>query len=68
VLEPANIIEKFSKINNLNFKIPLDKGASVADAYDILGLPTYIFINKKGEIVFKGNYFSYRSYNELISK
>lgn len=68
VLEPANIIENFSKINNLNFKILLDKGASVADAYDILGLPTFIFINKKGEIVFKGNYFSYRSYNELISK
>ena len=60
-------VENFVKNRALNFKILLDLDAAVAEAFDIFGVPTYIFINKKGKIVYRDNYFPQERYKELIS-
>lgn len=50
-------VSSFTKSFNLNFKVLLDKDSRVAYSYGILGVPTFIFINKSGEVVFSGNHF-----------
>lgn len=66
--EPAYRIDNFVKNYSLNFKVLLDKDMTVADAYDILGVPTYVLVNKEGYIVFKDNYFPRANFKELILK
>ena len=61
-------VDNFLKNYALTFKVLLDQGTAVARAYDILGVPTYILIDQKGEIVFKGHYFPEDSYKDLISR
>ena len=66
--ESSEKVDKFAKSYSLAFKILLDKDTSVAQAYEILGVPTYILIDKKGHIVSTGNTFPEREYKELIPK
>jgi peroxiredoxin len=66
--EPTYRVDNFAKRYSLPFNVLLDEDTAVADAYDILGVPTYILIDKKGYIVFKGNYFPRGTYKDLISQ
>lgn len=66
--EPAYKVDKFVKGYALNFKVLLDKDTTVAGSYGILGVPTYLLIDKKGYIVFNDHYFPKAKYKELISK
>lgn len=66
--------ERFREVENFvkNFKpsytVLLDTDTSVAKSYGVLGVPTYIIIDKAGKIVFTDNYFPESKYKELISK
>lgn len=64
--EPRQIVADFVKRHYVAFPVLLDKDADVAMSMDLLGVPTYIFINKKGGIVHRGNQFSPRSYKDLF--
>ena len=59
-------VSKFLKRNPLLFKVLLDSDASVAYSYGLIGVPTYVFIDKKGEIVFQDNYFPQRDYKDYL--
>ncbi|MBM3251461.1 MAG: redoxin domain-containing protein [Candidatus Omnitrophica bacterium] len=50
IQENLSTINKFVADYPVEFRILLDKDASVAEDYDILGVPTYIIINKQGNI------------------
>ncbi len=64
--EPAQKVDNFIKnYGGLSFKVLLDKNMDVADAYNLLGVPTYILINKKGDIVFHDPSFPKEKYKEL---
>lgn len=65
--EPAYRVNNFIKNYALTFPVLLDKDTAIAELYDILGIPTYVVIDKEGDIVFKDNYFP-QKYNELILK
>ena len=65
--EPAYRVENFIGIHSLNFKVLLDKDTDVAYSYDILGIPTYVFLNKQGDIAFRNNYLSQDEYKQFIS-
>lgn len=66
--EPLDKVDKFVKSYNLAFRVFLDKDMAVAESYEILGVPTYILIDKKGYIVFKDNQFPQKEYKNLILK
>jgi peroxiredoxin len=66
VEDPEFKVKRFVKNYNLNFKILLDRFADAADSYDLLGIPTYFFVNKKGEIIFKGHNFPKAKYKSLL--
>ena len=68
VEEPSSLVAAFLKKRPLTFKVLLDMDAQIAHSYGVLGVPTYILVNKEGFVVFKDNYFPEDKYRELILK
>lgn len=63
--EPAEKVKRFADSYSLKFNVLLDQDLTVANAYDVLGVPTYVLIDKGGLIVFKDNYFPAAKLGEL---
>ncbi len=61
-------VRSFLKANNIGINVLMDKDTDVASVYDILGVPTFIFINKEGRIIFRDNYFPQARLKELIKQ
>ena len=68
VEETADKVQKFMGSYPLSYRVLLDTDTKVAQAYGILGVPTYILINKEGRIVFSGWSFPQKEYKDLILK
>lgn len=66
--EPVEKIQRFIRRYPFSGKILLDKDATVARGYGILGVPTYIFIDKEGRFVSYSHYFSPEKYKGIIAK
>jgi len=66
--EGVEKVERFIKPYNFPFPILLDQETSVSRAFGIMGVPSYILIDKKSEIVFQDNSFPEQAYKDLISK
>lgn len=64
--EPAEKVKKFTAGYALNFKVLLDEDMAASDAYDVLGVPTYVLVDKNGLIIFKDNYFPKDLIEEVI--
>lgn len=65
--EAAGRVENFVKKQGIFFNILLDKDTKVAYSYNLLGVPTYILVDKKGQIIFKGNSFP-QEYKKLLTQ
>ncbi len=65
--EPRYLVDILTRKYSLIFTILLDRDYSVADGYDLLGVPTYVIIDKEGNIRFQGHQFPSKKYKELIS-
>jgi peroxiredoxin len=48
-------VQRFFKDYALNFRVLLDSDGQAADNYDVIGVPTYIFLNKTGRITSQEN-------------
>jgi len=59
-------VENFAERRLLTFRILLDQTGDVATAYGLFGVPTYVLIDKDGNIVYKGNGFPIKEYNKLL--
>ena len=68
VEDPIDKVQRFMGSYPFSYRILLDTDAEVARAFGILGVPTYILINKEGRIVFEHNYFPQKEYKDLILK
>jgi peroxiredoxin len=68
VEERAEKVQRFIQRYPFSYKVLLDKDATVARDYGILGVPTYIFIDKESRIVSYSHYFPQEKYNDIISK
>ena len=66
--EASDYVEDFVKDYNLAYRVLLDRDNRVAGSYEIMGVPTYILINKQGEIVFQDSYFPYKEYKDLVAE
>lgn len=67
--ESKERVEKFTVNLNLDMPFPilLDSASTVAYAYDLLGVPTFILIDSQGKIKFQGNDFP-SNYNSLLNQ
>lgn len=66
--EPKYKVEPFVLSHKLNFEVLLDKDSLVADAYELMGVPTYVVVNKSGQIVSAGNHFPKEALKEVSGK
>jgi len=66
--ESENRVKAFIESRPVDYRILLDEDSSVADNYGLVGVPTYILIDKNGKIVSKGNGFPERKYKELMQQ
>jgi peroxiredoxin len=64
--ELPDTVETFTKSYHLSYRVLLDRDTSVSRSFGMQGVPTYILIDKKGRIIFEGNYFPQKEYKELI--
>lgn len=65
--ESAGEVRNYVKRKGIGFKVLLDPDTAVAKSYGVLGVPTYVLIDKSSRIVFEDNYFP-KNYKELTSK
>ncbi len=63
--EPVSRINSFIKINKLTCPVVMDKDGSVSSSYGVLGIPSYILIDKKGYIRFQEHHFPEKEYKAL---
>ncbi len=66
--ESEDKVRPFIKRNRIQYNVLLDKDNSVTGYFGIIGLPTYILIDKQGEVVVKGHAFPEEEYQKLIEK
>jgi len=66
--ESAAKVDNFAKSYNLPFQILLDTDTSVAAAFGVFGVPTYVLVDKKGYVRFIDNYFPKEKYKSIISE
>jgi peroxiredoxin len=66
--EPKTKVAKLVENIKFSFQVLLDEDSSVADSYDLLGVPTYVVINKSGQIVSSSNSFPKEKLKELTAK
>jgi peroxiredoxin len=67
VNEPDYKVQRFFKDYQLNLKILLDKNGSLADKYGLIGVPTYIFLDKTGKVISQAHNFP-ENYKKLLIK
>jgi len=55
--EPAARVARFLKNYSLAYPVLLDDYSEVAIKYRLIGVPTYVLIDKQGNIIYQDNYF-----------
>ena len=65
--ETKEKISRFIKHYPIDFNILQDKGARCVFSYGVIGVPTYILVDKNGKVRFKQNYFPQDKYKQLLT-
>lgn len=66
--EQSAKVENAVKNYGLVFQVLLDKDTHVSESYGVMGVPTYVLIDKRGKIVAQDNGFPQEKYQQLIAK
>lgn len=65
--EPDNKVFSFVGKNMLTLRVLLDRDGMAADNYDVFGVPTYIILDKAGEVASRQNSFP-KDYKSLLKE
>lgn len=66
VAEDERKVASFVDANAIEYTVLLDKDTVVADSFNLLGVPTYVLINRQGQVVYNDNAFP-KDYKKLVS-
>jgi peroxiredoxin len=66
--EFPDTVQNYVQNYYLAYPVLMDKDNSVTFSYALLGIPTYIIVDKEGYIVFKDNYFPQKEYKDLVEE
>lgn len=64
--ESAAKVEKFVSLRNFSYEFLLDQDTNVARSFDIMGVPTYVLIDKDGYISSVDNSFPKKEIEGLV--
>lgn len=65
--EPDYKVKGFFKDYGLTFNVLLDKEGKLANHYDVIGVPTYIFLDKTGQVILQAHSLP-ENYQSLLFK
>lgn len=65
--ELPDAVQSFTNSYHLSYRVLLDRDTSAGRSFGILGVPTYVLIDKKSRIIFQDNFFPQKEYKDLIS-
>ncbi len=66
--EDARKVESYRNAKGIKLNLLLDEDMKIINALEVLGVPTYVIINKKGRVVAKAHSFSPDEYKYLLSE
>jgi len=66
--EEPTAVQDFVQDYNLVYRVLLDRDNRVAGLYGLIGVPTYILIDKEGKVVFKDNYLPATEYKDFLDR
>lgn len=66
--ESFSRVENFTKSYNFPFRVLLDKDYAVAYDFGVMGVPTYVLVDKKGYVRIIEHYFPKEKYKSIISE
>jgi thiol:disulfide interchange protein DsbD len=66
--ESQDRVSRFMQRNAFACRVLLDTDADVAYRYEVIGVPTYILVDKQGNIVFADFFFPFDNYKRLLSE
>lgn len=66
--EPGSRVERAAQYYKLSLPVLLDEQSTVIRSYGLLGVPTYILINKEGRVIFQDNYLPRRRLQDLLKE
>jgi peroxiredoxin len=66
--ERRSAVERLVRNYNIVFKVLLDEGSVAANTYRLLGVPTFVLIDKKGVIRYKGNSYPGSEIKQMIDQ
>ncbi|KAF0156930.1 MAG: alkyl hydroperoxide reductase/thiol specific antioxidant/Mal allergen [Syntrophaceae bacterium] len=55
IMEPAKKVQRFAQANSLPYRTLLDEDGSVANAYNVVGVPMIMLVDKDGNIIKVGH-------------
>lgn len=64
--ETADKVRSFAQKMGISFDILLDKDTMIVGKYGVVGVPTFVLVDRQGRIVFEGNELP-KNYKELLS-
>ena len=59
-------VRQFLKRNPTVLTVLLDSDVDVAKSYGVMGVPTFVIIDKRSQILFQGHYFPQNEYKRLL--
>jgi len=54
-LESGEKVRKFMKAKNVSYTVLLDRNGKAAQAYRVVGIPTYVILDRQGKVAYFGN-------------
>ncbi len=66
--EHKSKVERFVQAHDLRFKVLLDTSTETARAYNLVGVPTYVIMDRKGQVRFYGHFFPQADYRKLAEE
>ncbi len=55
IMEPAKKVTRFAESQSLLFRVLLDEDGAVGNAYNVVGVPSIILVDKEGRIIKQGH-------------
>ena len=68
IMEPAKKVSRFAQTNSLPYRTLLDEEGNVANAYNVVGVPMILLIDKDGYIVKVGHSSSEMPLDNVLQK
>ena len=66
IMEPANKVKRFAEAQSLPYRVILDENGTVANTYNVIGVPTIMLVDKDGNVIKMGHSSSEMPLDQVV--